>query len=108
MSGKYHLLCCIILANPFSQVLSSWTKCIKAWRAGLSCLPPDEELTSEQKVLKSQIESGLSKALEAEMKPLREDQAIIFPADMQSNLPWKRAARIEDEFMAKKNPKSSV
>lgn len=98
----------VIWVTLFAQALSSWSRCITAWEAGLSCLPAEDQLTPEQKALKSQLESGLGNALEAEKKPLGQDQATIVSADMRSNLPWKRAARIEDEFIAKNNPKSSV
>lgn len=58
--------------------------------------------------MRSQIESGLNNALGAEKNLLGNNQAKIIPPDMQNNLPWKRAARMEEELIAKNNPKSSV
>jgi len=61
--------------NPFSQVLSSWSRCIEGWETGLDCLPPEAEFTQEQKRLKLQTESGLSKVLE-----LEDDEPMPGPA----------------------------
>ncbi|RDB28672.1 Small glutamine-rich tetratricopeptide repeat-containing protein beta [Hypsizygus marmoreus] len=90
------------------QALGSWKKAITCFTEALACLPPDEGLTPQDKVLKAQFEEGLKKAEACENRPIPQPKGVPIGSVDAENFPWKRALSMESEVIAKQDVASSA
>ncbi|RDB29131.1 Small glutamine-rich tetratricopeptide repeat-containing protein beta [Hypsizygus marmoreus] len=90
------------------HALGSWKQAITCFTKALACLPPDENLAPQDKVLKAQFEVGLKKAEECEKRPIPEPMSVPIGGVDAENSPWKRALLMRNEVIANEDLTSSA
>ncbi|RXW11558.1 hypothetical protein EST38_g14297 [Candolleomyces aberdarensis] len=86
-----------------AHALSAWEKSLWAWQKALDCLPKDN-LSPEQRNMKTRFEEGLNKAKVAKNKIETNATPIYADQWLSGKMPWQRAAALKSKKMAARAP----